>query len=133
MRHALIVFFLVIAASCGGKSKQQPEEPADDDPVGPDAFAVEYCEGYRGCADEKLRYETEGADPAPGAVEAAVESCKTTTSGLTEGQQAWLESCTGCGGSCDIYDCMDRIPTEADPAPFECDMGDPEPEPDPEG
>lgn len=132
-RPALICAFVAIAA-CGGTRSSKPATPDNKstatEPAAPSQFAMDYCDSFRACAKERARMSMEvddGGEPDPAVlaetVEASIEQCRTTTSGLSAGQETWLESCTGCGGSCDVYDCMDRVPPEAEPAPFECDMG----------
>jgi hypothetical protein len=129
MARSLLVLLLLLAA-CGGTSTPAAQTPSDptattEPAQGPSAFAQQYCDGYRACAEERVREAGADGDAAAlqTATDAELESCRTTTSGLTPGQEAWLESCTGCGGSCDVYDCMERVPSEADPAPYECDIG----------
>lgn len=130
---ACLIFSLLLAAACGGKSApaKQPDKPATPPAAAPSAFSKDYCDGYRPCAEENARMaaagEGDGAAPDEAAITAAaassVEDCLATTGALTAGQVSWLESCTGCGGSCDVYDCLSRIPSDAEPAPFECEMG----------
>lgn len=107
------------------------EKAAEADPTGLEA----YCRGYAGCAEERASFDMqrdlpEGAE-VPKAelarrVSEKVVECLVLVNGLTYEQFAWLQSCTGCGGSCDVYRCMDRVPEDAS-EPFECDTGEPEP------
>lgn len=82
---------------------------------------------WRSRQPEGSEAEPAEADLAP-EVDAEVERCLGIVNKLSEAQQAWLDSCTSCGGSCDVYDCFGRVP-EGEPAPFECDIGGPEPPP----
>jgi len=125
----ILIACLLVAAACGGGKPKTTPDPKPRDPV-PDPvvtpFARDYCDSYRACAEERVRMEAGEEQPDEATlteqVEAALEQCRATTSGLSAGQESWLQSCTGCGGSCDVYDCMDRVPKEAEPAAFTCDM-----------
>ena len=124
----ILIACLFVAAACGGGKPKTPD-PKPKDPT-PDpvvtSFAQNYCDSYRACAEEKVRMAA-GEEELDEAVlreqiDAEVEACQGKTSTLTPEQESWLQSCTGCGGSCDVYDCMDRVPPEAQPAPFTCDF-----------
>lgn len=143
LRTALfsIASLLCIApAACGGKGKgaAPPADPAGDPAA--DGAGAEYCEGYRGCAEERARMDDlegksddelspEERTALAEAIEGRVAGCRETYAGLTLSQQQWLESCTGCGGSCDVYDCLDQASAIADGVTFECDLGYDEPPP----
>ena len=93
-----------------------------------------YCEGYRTCAAEAplMEHEASSPDDLAAADRAAVEEeidakldhCQTVWDGLAPHQRAWLEACTGCGGSCDVYDCIDQAGQIGDGDEFTCDAGD---------
>lgn len=103
------------------------EKAAEADPTGREA----YCRGYVGCAEETTRYEMQGDLPEGAEVPEAeltrqvsekVRECLVLVLDLTGEQFDWLQSCTGCGGTCDVYRCMDRVLADAS-EPFECDIG----------
>lgn len=138
VRAVWFIVGIVIGGSACGGGKAQPAKPEGAEAAGKPAAAVDpYCEGYRGCAKEKAFYELqaeqaaeqvpEGTDVPDAEVEAAVrtelERCQGIVEGLKPEQLAWLESCTGCGGSCDVYRCLDDVPADAS-KPFECSMGE---------
>jgi hypothetical protein len=134
-----IVGIVIAVAGCGGAGKGKA---AQSKAGGPGAGAVmpEYCERYRGCAEEKVSQELRGDDqdhdaPVPAdrladGVKQEIERCGGIVRGLSGERMAWLESCTGCGGSCDVYRCLDSVPEKVT-EPYQCGF-EPPPE-DPEG
>ncbi len=103
------------------------EKAAEADPTGWEA----YCRGYIACAEERTRFEMQEDLPEDAEVPKAelarrvsekVVECLVLVRDLTPEQFEWLQSCTGCGGTCGVYDCMDRVLAEAS-TPFECDIG----------
>ena len=127
MRYLALV--LVVAAACGGGSKSTTAiAPAAQTPM------PEYCQEYSTCAAEKPLMEREVADPEAlsaaerAAIQAEVDAelarCHTVWDGLTPHQREWLEACTGCGGSCDVYDCIDQAGAIGEADVFECGMGE---------
>lgn len=133
MRTLLFGLVLSLAAACGGKSSSAPTTAGDGDRVAAGAAMPEYCESYRGCAEERERMDRDAMNDEDltadqraeldAAVAARIESCAGTYNSLTPHQQQWLESCTGCGGSCDVYDCLDQAPAIGEDQTFECDQG----------
>jgi hypothetical protein len=129
MRHLALV--LLVAAACGGA---KPTTATTTAPVAAATPMPEYCQEYEACAAEEplMDHEASSLDdlaPADRAeVEAAVDAelarCRTVWDGLTPHQRDWLEACTGCGGSCDVYDCIDQAGQIADGVAFECGMGE---------
>ena len=119
-------------AEAAGKAKAGgvPEE-------GPD-----YCDRYSMCAEffARLRWQSrqpEGSTAEPTAADLApdvdpeVARCRRIVDALTEQQRKWLEVCTGCGGSCEVFGCLDNVPEDASELP-ECYIGDPGPPPETE-
>jgi hypothetical protein len=103
------------------------EKAAEADPTGLEA----YCWGYAGCAEERTLFDMQRDLPKGAEVPKAelarrvsekVVECLVLVNDLTYEQFDWLLSCTGCGGTCGVYDCMDRVLAEAS-EPFECDLG----------
>lgn len=136
MRTLLFGLVISAAVACGGKASPAPASDGDGDGarVAAGTTTPPYCEDYRGCAEERERMDRDAmndedltadqrAEIAAG-VTARIESCTGTYNSLTPHQQAWLESCTGCGGSCDVYDCLDQAPQISEDQEFECDQGD---------
>ncbi|MBK9036103.1 MAG: hypothetical protein IPL61_33485 [Myxococcales bacterium] len=131
MRTSWLPIVLALAAACGGSSKSAPATaPAA---TAAPAALPEYCEGYSGCADEAVRddFDNRSDDELSAderaALTAAVadrlSACGATWAGLTPHQQTWLEACTGCGGSCDVYDCLDQAGAIGEGDTFACDTG----------
>lgn len=128
-RLALVVLTL---AACGGRSASTSPAASAAPPTS--AFAEEYCSGYAGCADEEVRmdeYEARGDDELSAderaaltdAVAVRVADCRAQVTAMTEAQQDWLSSCTGCGGSCDVYNCIAEAAAHDGAEPFVCDIG----------
>jgi hypothetical protein len=119
------------AVTAGAPLATEGQEAADEDPPGPAA----YGRGYGGCAQERIVSELqrdmpEGTEPPEAEVaervKVKVKECRDLVEDLTLEQFAWLQACTSCGGSCDVYRCMNGVPEDAS-EPFECDSGEPEP------
>ncbi|MBP6848328.1 MAG: hypothetical protein KA201_31495 [Kofleriaceae bacterium] len=130
MRHLALV--LLVAAACGGGAK--PTTATTTAPVAAETPMPEYCQEYEACAAEEPLMEREASsldDLAPAdraAVEAAIDAelarCHTVWDGLTPHQRDWLVACTGCGGSCDVWDCIDQAGAIGEADAFECGMGE---------
>ena len=125
----ILLACLVIVAACGGSKPKpnpdpQPQKPGPEPAVSP--FAQNYCDSYRACAEEKVRMSAgeEELDEAvlKEQIEAEIDACHGKTSALTPEQEAWVQSCTGCGGSCDVYRCIDEAPgVTREQTPFQCE------------
>jgi hypothetical protein len=142
-----LVGVVLAGVGCGG-SGARPVDPAA--PAAPAAAAAgkakgdpgppEYCDRYRDCAEEKI-VSARRADLPEGAevpeaevaeaVKEEVDRCRGIVKDLSSEQYAWLESCTSCGGSCDVFRCLDDVPEEVT-EPFECAQDDPPPPPEEE-
>ena len=128
MRHLALA--LLVAAACGGSSKSTTATA----PAAAETPMPEYCQEYAACASEKTMMEREVSDPDAlsaderAAIQADVDAelarCHTVWDGLTPHQREWLAACTGCGGSCDVYDCIDQAGAIGEADVFECGMGE---------
>jgi len=132
MRHLALV--LLVAAACGGPAKSTtPAATEGPAAAAPDAMP-EYCQEYEACAAQEplMDHEVSSLDelaPADRAeVEAAItaelDRCHSVWNGLTAHQREWLVACTGCGGSCDVWDCIDQAGAIGEADVFECGMGE---------